>query len=48
MNVGDLVNLLSCIDYDLSVVVESEKGIMEASYISIFKNVRNEIVVQIE
>ena len=48
MNVGDLVNLLSSIDWDLSVVVESEKGTMEASYISIFKNTNGEIVVQVE
>lgn len=48
MNVGDLMDLLSHVDEDLSVVNESEQGITEASMLSIFKNTNGEVVVQIE
>lgn len=48
MNVGDLMDLLAHVDEDLSVVNESEQGITEASMLSIFKNTRGEVVVQVE
>ena len=48
MNVGDLIDLLSYIDEDLSVVNESEQGIAETSMFSIFKNTNGEVVVQVE